>query len=183
MVNAGYVENHRETVHHLLSGCKKLLGTEYVKRHEKTLKVLAVKCTLENGLLPEGTKWYTTNWERGKVIEKDAKKLFWGWKHPIRTDCVARRPDFTMEDTSKKTILLIDVACSNESNKRAKRDERIRNIIDYALNYENDEKTMKVIHAITECLGGGMKKLKESMRQIFEYDNNDKKPEWISREM
>ena len=42
---------------------------------------------------------------------------------------------------------------------------------------------MKVIHVTIECLGGGMKKLKESIRQIFEYDNNDKKPEWISREM
>ena len=34
---------HRETVHHLLSGCKKLVGREYVKRHKNTLKVLAVK--------------------------------------------------------------------------------------------------------------------------------------------
>ena len=109
-----------------MSGCKKLLGTEYVKRHENTLKVLAVKWTLENGLLPEGTKWYTTNWERGKVIEKDRKKLFWCCKHPMTTDCVARRPDLTMEDTSKKTIQLIDVACSNESNKIAKRDKKIR---------------------------------------------------------
>ena len=30
---------HRETVDHLLSGCKKLLGTEYVKRKNNTFKV------------------------------------------------------------------------------------------------------------------------------------------------
>ena len=49
---------YRETVQHLLSGCKKLAGTEYVKRHDNALKVLAVKWAMENGLLPEGTKWY-----------------------------------------------------------------------------------------------------------------------------
>ena len=62
---------HRETVHHLLSGCKKLAGTEYVKRHNNTLKVLAVK-------------WATE------------KKLFWDWAHPMRTDGIACRPDLTL---------------------------------------------------------------------------------------
>ena len=114
----------QRTVHHLLSGCKKLIGTEYVKRHNNTLKVLAVKWATENGLLPKDTKWYTTNWERGKVIGKDGKELFWDWEYPIRTDCIARRPELTLEDTSKKKILLIAMACSNKNNKIAKWDEK-----------------------------------------------------------
>ncbi len=32
----------RETVQHLLAGCKKLAGSEYVGRHDNALKVLAV---------------------------------------------------------------------------------------------------------------------------------------------
>ena len=47
---------HRETVQHLLSGCKKLAGTEYLKRHDNALKVLAVKWAIKNGMLPEDTK-------------------------------------------------------------------------------------------------------------------------------
>ena len=89
---------HRETVHHL-SGCKKQVGTKYVKPHNNTLKVLAVKWAVENELLPEDTKWYTTNWECRKMIEKDGKKLFWDWEHSMRTDCIARRPDLTLADT------------------------------------------------------------------------------------
>ena len=108
---------HRKTVHHLLSGYKKLAGTEYVKRHNNTFKMLAVKWATENGLLPKDTKWYTTNWERGKRIEKDGKKIFWDWEYSMRTDGIARRPDLTLEDTSKKTILLIDTACPNEKKK------------------------------------------------------------------
>ena len=68
--------DHREIVQHPLFGCKKLAGSEYVKRHDNTLKVLAVKWAIENGLLPVDAKWYTQQWERGKVIEKDGKKLF-----------------------------------------------------------------------------------------------------------
>jgi hypothetical protein len=49
------------------------------------LKVLAVQWAIDNGLLPEGTKWYTERWERGKVIENNWKKLFWDWEHRMRT--------------------------------------------------------------------------------------------------
>ena len=42
---------------------------------------------------------------------------------------------------------------------------------------------MKVIPTINGSPGGGMKELKENIRQIFEYDSNDKKLEWIAREM
>ena len=133
---------HRETVHHL-SGCKKLVGTEYVKRHNNTLKALALNQTVENGLLHEDTKWYKTNWERGKVIEKDRKKLCWDWEHPMKTGCIAHRLDLTLEDTSKKTILLIDMARPNEYNKVTYQTKRLRSTIDYASNYENDENVIR----------------------------------------
>ena len=176
---------HREIVHHLLSGCKKLVRTEYVKRHNNTLKLLAVKWATENDLLSKDTKWYTTNWERGKMIEKDEKKLFWDWEHSVRTNGIARRPDLTLEDTSKKRILLIDTACPNENNKTAKRDKKIGkyNRLCFELRERREVYTVKVVPTIIGCLGGGMKELKESIRQIFKYENNDKELEWISREM
>ena len=87
MTNVGYVGSTER--HHLLSGCKKLAGTEYIKQHNNTLKMLAVKWATENGMLPKDTKWDATKWERGKVIEKDGKKLFWDWEHPTRTDSIA----------------------------------------------------------------------------------------------
>ena len=62
-------------------GCKKLAGSEFVKRHDDTLKVLAVNWAIENGLLPEETTWYTVNLKREKVIENDEKKLYWDWEH------------------------------------------------------------------------------------------------------
>ena len=67
----------RETVQHLLAGCKKLAGSEYVRRHDNALKVLAVQWAIDNGMLPSGTKWYRDleRWEKGKVTENNGKKL------------------------------------------------------------------------------------------------------------
>ena len=59
---------HRETVNNLFPVCKRLVATE---RFNNTFKVLAVIWTVENRLLPEDTKCYAMNWERGKVIKKD----------------------------------------------------------------------------------------------------------------
>ena len=68
----------KETVQHLLAGCKKLAGSEYVRRHDNALKVLAVQWAIDNGMLSEGTKWYTERWEKGKVIESNGKKTILG---------------------------------------------------------------------------------------------------------
>ena len=51
------------------------------------------------------------------MIEKDEKEFFWDREHPVRIDCIACRPELTLEDTSKKTILLIDMAFPNKNNK------------------------------------------------------------------
>ena len=64
----------------------------------------------------------------------------------MRTDCIARRPDLTLDDTSKKTILLIDMACPNENNKIAKQDGKIRkyNRLCFELQERREVYTVKV---------------------------------------
>ena len=43
----------------------------------------------------------------------------------MRNSCTARRLDLTLEDTEKKIILLVDMACPNEKNKDEKREEKM----------------------------------------------------------
>ena len=93
---------HKEPVQHLLSGCRKLARAEYVKRNVNALKVLAVKWAIENGLLPEETKWYAEKRESGKVLENNGMKLSWEWEYRMRTNCVPRRPVLSLEDAVKK---------------------------------------------------------------------------------
>ena len=100
----------------------------------------------------------------------------------MRMDCIARRPDLTVEDTTKKTILLIDMACPNEFNKIAKRDKKVAkyNRSCFESREQREGYTVKMIPTIIGCLGGGIKELKENIRQILEYDSNDKELEWIA---
>ena len=77
------------------------------------------------------------------------------------------------------------MACPNEYNKIAQRDGKIGKYgrLCFELRERREGYQLKVIPTIIGCLGGGMKELKKSNKQIFHYDNNDKELEWISREM
>ena len=135
-------------------------------------------CSLK---IQSGIQWS----ECGKVIEKDAVKLFWDWVHPVKRDGIAGGPDLTLEDTSNKLILLIDMASPNVNNKIAKRDGKIGKYhwLCIKLREGLGGYTVKVIPAITGCLWGEIKKLEESIRQMFQCDNDDKELESISREV
>ena len=100
MTNASYVGSTEKQFNTFCLDAGSCLD-QSIKRHDNTLKVLAVKWAIENGLLPEETKWYAVNWERGTVIENNRKKLDWDWEHRMRTKCIARRPDLTLEDSKE----------------------------------------------------------------------------------
>ena len=77
------------------------------------------------------------------------------------------------------------MACPNENNKIAKRDEKIEKYdrLYFELRERWEDYMVKVVPTIIGCLGVGMQELKESIRQIFEFDNNDKELEWFFWEM
>ena len=77
------------------------------------------------------------------------------------------------------------MACPNEYSEIAKQDEKIRkyNRLCFELQERRESYTMKVVPTIIGFLGGGIEELKENIRQIFEYNNNDKELEWISLDM
>ena len=67
------------------------------------------------------------------------------------------------------------MACPNEYNKILKRGKKIRNYnrLCFELRKRQEGYTVRVIRTIIGCLGGGMKEVKESIIQIFKYDNNE----------
>ena len=176
---------HRETVQHLLSGCKKLAGTEYLKRHDNALKVLAVKWAIQNGMLPEDTKWYTVKWQRGTVLERNGQKLFWDWEHRMRTNCTERRPDLTLEDSANKTIVLVDMAFPMESNRMKKRDDKVTKYqqLCFEVRERREGYTVEVIPTIIGCLGGGMKELRTNIKRILKNYCDDNELHIIANEM
>ena len=72
----------------------------------------------------------------------------------MRMNCIARRSDLTLEGKDKKLIMLIDMACPNEANKEAKRDEKIRKYQQLCFQLQERRGYMaKVIPLVIECLG------------------------------
>ena len=87
----------------------------------------------------------------------------------MRMNCIARRSDLTLEGKDKKLIMLIDMACPNEANKEAKRDEKIRKYQQLFFQLQERRGYMaKVIPLVIGCLGEGMNELKTSIKRIFD---------------
>ena len=77
----------------------------------------------------------------------------------MRTENTHRRPDLTLEDTTNKTTLLIDMACPTESNKDSKRMNKITRYrqLCFELRERREGFKVDVIPTIIGCLGGGIK--------------------------
>lgn len=104
-----------------------------------------------------------------------------GNKYPTRTDYIADRLDLTLGDTTKKTILLINMMCPNDYRKVTKRVAKIgkHHWLYFPLRERREVYMVKVIPTIIGFHRGGIKELKESIKKIFEYDNNYKEIEGI----
>ena len=66
---------YKETVIHILYGCKVLEGSDYLKRHNNALMVLIVEWAKQESLLPSDSVWYKQKWRKGTVLEKNGKKI------------------------------------------------------------------------------------------------------------
>ena len=91
-------------------------------------------------------------------MENNGKKLYWDWKHEMRMNCKARRPDLT--------IAKRNMACPKESNKDEKKGEKIRKYqqLCFKIRERREDFTIKVVPSVVGCLGGGLKRLKEDIK-------------------
>ena len=165
----------KETMMHWISGCVKLVGREYLRRHDNVLMVLCVAWGIQLGLLKENTKWYKESWNKGKVIQNEDCKLSWDFEYHLCKTTTARRPDVTIE-LEKKTIYLVDMACPNESNVNAKHLEKIEKYQQLAFEIRERHLGYKVmiIPIVIGCLGGGIKRATNRIRRIIKDENRAK---------
>ena len=73
-----------ETAEHLLAGCKMLAGSEYTRRHNRALVILAVQWAIEYQLIDNQTKWYRERWETGHVLESKECEVGVGLRIPFK---------------------------------------------------------------------------------------------------
>ena len=92
----------------------------------------------------------------------------------MRKDCIARRPDLTLKIQQRKRYYLLIWRAQINTIKIVKRGKMIGkyNRLWFELQERREGYEVNVIPAIIGCLGGGLKEQIETIRQIFEYDNN-----------
>ena len=147
----------KESVDHLLSGCEKLAGTEYMKRHNNALMVMATVWGIGKGLLDEKTKWYQLTWPKGTVLENENGKIIWDFEFKTRKKTRARRPDLILEDRKNKKIFIVDMACPMEENIEEKRREKLTKYGQLAFEMRERRRGYEVtiVPLVIGCLGGG----------------------------
>ena len=159
----------KEKVQHLLAGWETLASTEYARRHNNPLKVIAIRRAINNGVLLPDTIWWNENWTKERVIQRNRYKLLWDWKHRMRTTNTARRPDLTLEDKSKKMIYIVDMVCPYESNIHEKRIEKLRKYqqLAFEMRERREQYRVTVVPLVVACLGGGIKQLTKDIKVLF----------------
>ena len=174
--NCRLCHQYAETVEHLVTGCPKLAGSEYVSRHNRALMVLVVAWAKKHQLVEDDTIWYEQRWTRGTILENDKAKVIWDFEFHLRKSTTARRPDVVLEDKEEKTIMFCDMACPQSNNLEKKREEKLSKYRQLAFETRERRPGYKVyvVPVIIGALGGGIKSLKSDLKRLFNERSDEK---------
>ena len=161
---------HVENVQHIIAGCEKLAGVEYIKRHNKALSMLAFEIAKLHKLINDKRKWYEIKWEENKILENQEIKMMWDFQYHGRKENVNRRPDLTVELKRRKTILLYNMACPMEMNIQKKRNKKLTKYrqIAFEIREKRKDYRVEIVPLIFGCCGGGFKDALVSINKIIE---------------
>ena len=121
-------KEQNETVHHIVSGCKMLTGTQYTYRHNQVAKYIHWTILKDRGV-NVSESWIKHVPEDTVTVGEDIIL----WDVSIITDkkVKSNRPDITIHDTKNKTCLFIDVSvpiCRNVVRKEAEKIVKYRDL-------------------------------------------------------
>ena len=106
-------KQHAETVAHIISGCSKLAGTAYTKRHNNNVASIIYRAICAEYDLEPSKDWWV---EPEKVVRNDHAKILWDF--PTQTDkhLLHNRPDIVLINYKEQTGLRIGIAVSRDEN-------------------------------------------------------------------
>ena len=122
---------HKETIHHIISGCPILAPTKYLQRHNNLAKYIYLKLAKKYDILQNTEEWY--NYDPPKIIQNEQAKLLWDFA--VQTDHTINhnKPDIIIHNKFTNKISIIDIAIPNDYNVVEKRAEKIRKYVDLAI--------------------------------------------------
>ena len=103
-------------------------------------------------------------------MEGNGKKVVWDFEFNARKSNIHRRPDAILEDTEKKEILIVDMACPMECNVLQKTTEKLRNYgqLAYEIRERRPGYRVSIVPLVIGCLGAGVSSFKKYARKIID---------------
>ncbi|XP_045769747.1 uncharacterized protein LOC123870465 [Maniola jurtina] len=113
-----------ETTQHIISGCEKLAGTYYVKRHNNLVQYV-YWCLAKKHNFEVSNLWWKEILTQPQVIENATAKIL--WEMPVQTDVTVthNRPDLIYIDKNKNRTFLIDITVPSDYNIGPKEIEKL----------------------------------------------------------
>ncbi|XP_078050794.1 uncharacterized protein LOC144477179 [Augochlora pura] len=98
----------KETIDHIISGCKLMAGQEHVDRHNIAAKIIHQTIKQAYEISTNNIPYY--NYTPETIIENENYMIY--WDRTIHTDktVIHNRPDITVQDKKEKTTYLIDIS-------------------------------------------------------------------------
>ena len=155
-----------------MAGCKLLASSEYLTRHNRPLKVMAVAWAREQYLSDQNVKWYPEKWKRGHVLKNSQAKLVCDFEFNLRKTTTSRRPDLMLEEKQTKTIWICDMVCPQENNtekKRLKKRSNYRHLA-FEIRERRSGFKVKVVPLVISVFGGDLKEMLKELENMFEKD-------------
>ena len=142
--------------------------------------ILAVAWAKQQELMDQEAIWYQQKWDRGTLLENEKAKLVQDFEFHLQKATSVIRPDLLLGLKIDKKIWICNMACPQQNNIGAKRDEKMMKF--RQITFETIERRpgyeVYVVPVVEAALGGGIKALRFDLKKIFE--NNELLDEIIS---
>ena len=158
-------EEKGETVHHIVSECKKMAQKEYKRRHDNVARIvhwhLCKKYNIERT-----EKWYEHSPEG--VVENAEVKLLWDVNIQCDHLIEARRPDLVVVIKGERKCIIIDIAVPGDSRTNDKEKEKVEKYQDLKREIKSiwNMRNVIVVPVIIGALGSITKKLDEWLEKL-----------------
>uniref|UniRef100_A0A2A4JIH0 Reverse transcriptase zinc-binding domain-containing protein n=1 Tax=Heliothis virescens TaxID=7102 RepID=A0A2A4JIH0_HELVI len=113
-----------ETTQHIISGCEKLAGTYYVRRHNNLVQYV-YWCLAKKHNIEVSNLWWKETLVQPQVKENETAKIM--WEMPVQTDVnvTHNRPDLIYINKITNETYLIDITVPSDYNIGPKEIEKL----------------------------------------------------------
>ena len=159
----------RESVAHIMCGCRVLLKAEYFKRHDAMMRVVYCYLLQKLGFIEELLEWYRSDYVE-KFKENDTCKLYWDFAFDTERSVEYNRPDIVVILKETNEMIIIEGSTPGDMNLTPRTGDKCGKYFELAseLKALHDLKSFKLIDIIIGATGTVLGSTKKNFQELFQ---------------